>query len=212
VYDNNTRDPNGDGGGSTRDIGEALNRITNVKISTGFDYLQRVQSGMYKSRLITHEIVTKTYNVQTLTYEDEQGKHNHLNPFTLSTPGVPSKTMAFLDTQPRALENYNNFKTDKMKNWYLKNLMHMNEMHAFMMDVTVPGRSDLCVGDVVDVYFYRPTPISAKDQEEQILDKTFSGRYLVSSLCHNLNREKHEIHMTLMKDSLIIDLAKEGTE
>jgi hypothetical protein len=80
------------------------------------------------------------------------------------------------------------------------------------MDITVPGRSDLCVGDVVDVYMYRPTPFNQKDQEEQLLDKTFSGRYMIASLCHNLNREKHEIHMSIIKDSLIVDLTKEGSE
>lgn len=211
IYDNNSRDPNADGGGSVRDIGEALNRITTAKIDTGFDYMNRIQSGLYKSRLITHEIVTKTYNVQTMTYDDEYKKHNHLNKFPLSTNNLPSKTFAFLDVRPRALENFNNFKTDKMKNWHLKNIMQMAEINAFSIDLTVPGRSDLCVGDVIDVYFYRPTPINAKDQEEQILDKTFSGRYLISALCHNLNREKHEIHMTVIKDSLIVDLQNEGT-
>lgn len=212
IYDNNSRDPSGDGGGSVRDIGESLSRINSVKINTAFDYMNRIQSGMYKSRLITHEILTKTYNVQTMSYEDQFDKHNHLNKYPLSTANLPSKTFAFLDTQPRALENFSNFKTDKMKSWYLKNIMQMAEMSAYYMDITVPGRSDICVGDIVDIYMYRPTPFNQKDQEEQLLDKTFSGRYMVASLCHNLNREKHEIHMSIIKDSLIIDLTKEGSE
>lgn len=212
IYDNNSRDPSGDGGGSVRDIAETLSRINSVKINTAYDYMNRIQSGMYKSRLITHEIVTKTYNVQTMTYEDEFKKHNHLNKYPLSTVNLPSKTFAFLDTQPRALENFNNFKSDKMKTWYLKNIMQMAEMSAYYMDITVAGRSDICVGDIVDIYMYRPTPFNQKDQEEQLLDKTFSGRYMVASLCHNLNREKHEIHMSVIKDSLIIDLTKEGSE
>lgn len=212
IYDNNSRDPSGDGGGSTRDIAEALSRIQSVKINTAFDYMNRIQSGMYKSRLITHEIVTKTYNVQTMSYDDEFKKHNHLNPYPLSTLNLPSKTLAFLDTKPRALENFNNFKSDKMKTWHLKNIMQMSEINAYYMDMTVPGRSDLCVGDIVDIYMYRPTPFNQKDQEEQLLDKTFSGRYMIASLCHNLNREKHEIHMSVVKDSLIVNLQSEGSE
>jgi len=213
VYDNNTRDPSkGGGGGSQRDLGDALGRITTFEIKTAYDYLTRIQSGMYKSRLITHEIFTKTYNIQTLDYQEEFPKHNHLNPYPLSTKAIPAKTFGFLDTQPRALETFSNFKTDRMKNWYLKNTMSMAELNAFCIDITVPGRSNLCVGDVIEVVFYRPTPIGAKDTEEQIMDKTFSGRYLIGALCHNLNREKHEIHMTIYKDSLIIDLTKEGSE
>jgi hypothetical protein len=98
-----------------------------------------------------------------------------------------------------------------MKNWHLKGIMEMAEANAYSMEVTVPGRSDLCVGDVIDVYIYRNSPISQKDQEDDLIDKTYSGRYLIAALCHNLNREKHQIHMSLIKDSLIIDLSKEGT-
>lgn len=212
IYDNASRNPNGGGGSSTRSITGDLSRITTYSIDTAFDYMQRIQSGMYKSRLITHELITKTYNVQTMDYSDEFKKHNHLNPHPLSTLGLPSKSFSFLAVEPRALETYNNFKTDGMKNWYLKNIMQMNEISAFTMDLTVPGRSDLTVGDIIDVYIYRNTPMSQKDTEEQMLDKTFSGRYLIMSLCHTLNREKHDIHMTIIKDSLIIDLAKEGTK
>ena len=68
------------------------------------------------------------------------------------------------------------------------------------------------VGDVVDIFIYRNTPYMSKDTEENLIDKTFSGRYLISSLCHNLDREKHNMIMTLVKDSLIIDLTKEGTK
>jgi hypothetical protein len=212
IYDNNTRKPTSGGGGAGRTIAKDLERINSYRIDTAYDYMKRVQSGMYASRLITHELVTKTYNVQTMLYQDEFKKHNHLNPYPMSTIGLPSKTFATLDVQPRALETYNNFKTDGMKGWRLKNAMQMSEISAYSMDITVPGRSDICVGDVVEVFIYRPTPISQKDQEEDIIDKTFSGRYLITALCHSLNREKHEMHMTLVKDSLIIDLAKEGTK
>jgi hypothetical protein len=211
VYDNNSRDPSNNGG-ADRDIAQQLGNITSFTINTAYDYMTRIQSGMYKSRLITHELVTKTYNIQTLDYQEEFPKRNHLNPYPLSTKALPSKTFGFLDVQPRALENFSNFKTDRMKNWYLKNVMNMAELNAFSIDITVPGRSNLCVGDIIEVIFYRPTPIGAKDTEEQIMDKTFSGRYLIGALCHNLNREKHEMHMTIYKDSLIIDLTKEGSE
>jgi hypothetical protein len=211
IYDNTSRKPSGDGGSASRNTAADLQRITKYEIRTAYDYMNRIQSGMYKSRLITHELVTKTYNVQTLSYADNFEKHNHLNPYSMSTGNLPSKTLAFLDVQPRALETYTNFKTDKMKNWHLKGIMEMAEVNAYSMEVTVPGRSDLCVGDVIDVFIYRNSPISQKDQEEDIIDKTFSGRYLIAALCHNLNREKHLIHMSLIKDSLIIDLSKEGT-
>jgi hypothetical protein len=212
IYDNNTRDPNGAGGGSTRDIADQLQRIEKYTIKTAFDYLQRVQSGMYKSKLVTHDMITKTYQVQVMDYGKEYEKHNHLNPFPLATAGVPIRSDAFQDTRIRALEGFDNFKSDGLKSWYLRNIMQLSEANAFTMEIQVPGRSDLAVGDIIDVFIYRNTSINSKDQEEDIIDKTFSGRYLVASLCHNLAREKHTLFLTVIKDSLIIDLTKEGTK
>lgn len=212
IYDNNTRDPSGTGGGSQRDVTDELSRIDAYNIKSAFDYMERIQNGMYKSKLITHEIVTKTYNVQTKEYENEFKLHNHLNAFPPSTAGLPSKTAAFIDVKNRALENFNNFRSDDMKSWHLRNVMQMAEIHSFQMEITVPGKSNVCVGDIVDVYIYRNTPYKTTDTEEDIIDKTFSGRYLITSLCHNLNREKHNMYLTIVKDSLIIDLTKEGTK
>jgi hypothetical protein len=157
-------------------------------------------------------MVTKSYNIQIMDYQTEYEKHNHLNPYPLSTAGLPSKSTAFQTTRIRAMEGFDNYKSDGMKSWLLKNIMQSNEANAYTMEVTVPGRTDIAVGDVVDVYIYRNTPYMSKDTEENIIDKTFSGRYLISSLCHNLDREKHNMIMTLVKDSLIIDLTKEGTK
>jgi hypothetical protein len=89
--------------------------------------------------------------------------------------------------------------------------MQQSEINSFTMEISIPGRSDLAVGDIIDVYIYRTTPFRSTDTEEELIDKTFSGRYLISSLCHNLDREKHTMILTVIKDSLIIDLTKEGT-
>lgn len=212
IYDNNTRDPGTGGGGSVRDIRETLSRIDNYTIDVGYDYMTRIQNGMYKSKLIMHDMLTKNYSIQTLEYTKEYEKHNHLNPFPLSTQGLPAKTASRLETKIRSLEGFDNFKSDGLKSWYLKNNMQQSEINSFSMELTIPGRTDLRAGDIIDVYIYRTTPFRSTDTEEDIIDKTFSGRYLIHSLCHNLNREKHQIILTVVKDSLIIDLTKEGTK
>ena len=211
IYDNNTRDPGSGGGSSIRDIRETLSRIESYTIDTAYDYMSRIQNGMYKSKLIMHDMLTKAYSIQTVEYTKEFEKHNHLNPYPQSTEGLPAKTAAFLDTKIRALEGFDNFKSDGMKSWYLRYIMQQSEINSFTMEITIPGRSDLAVGDIIDVYIYRTTPFRSTDTEEELIDKTFSGRYLISSLCHNLDREKHTMILTVIKDSLIIDLTKEGT-
>ena len=38
----------------------------------------------------------------------------------------------------------------------------------------------------------------------------FSGNYIISSVNHFIDREKHQCHMELIKDSFIVDLDKGG--
>jgi hypothetical protein len=37
-------------------------------------------------------------------------------------------------------------------------------------------------------------------------DKIFSGTYLIAAINHYIDKEKHECHMELIKDSFIINL------
>ena len=57
---------------------------------------------------------------------------------------------------------------------------------------------------------YKSEPIKQQDNDDDILDNIVSGKYLVSSINHVIDREKHECHMELIKDSLTMDLNKGG--
>ena len=48
-----------------------------------------------------------------------------------------------------------------------------------------------------------PEPMGGNDTVEGQEDKLFSGYYLIGAINHNINREKHEVTMELIKDSLL---------
>jgi recombinational DNA repair protein (RecF pathway) len=49
-------------------------------------------------------------------------------------------------------------------------------------------------------------PIDSSDSVNDILDQMFSGNYLISAINHSIDREKHQCHIQLIKDSFIMDL------
>ena len=49
-------------------------------------------------------------------------------------------------------------------------------------------------------------PIRGKDTD--ITDKMFSGFYIISAINHSIDREMHECHMELIKDSLLMSVDK----
>ena len=72
------------------------------------------------------------------------------------------------------------------------------------IQITVPGRTDYTVGQKVKVRLNKIEPVSDKDTDTE--DKMFSGFYIIAAVNHYINREMHECHMELIKDSLILNL------
>ena len=76
----------------------------------------------------------------------------------------------------------------------------------FKLRIVVPGRTDYTVGQKVYVKKFKAEPIAKDDPEDKIIDNVISGNYLIGSINHVFDREKHECHMELIKDSLIVGL------
>ena len=65
---------------------------------------------------------------------------------------------------------------------------------------------DYTVGSKVYLNLNKFATISEVDNDFQ--NKIFSGNYLIASINHSIDKEKHSCVMELIKDSYIIDLEK----
>ena len=82
----------------------------------------------------------------------------------------------------------------------------MKQAEANKIEITVPGRTDYTVGQKVAVTLNKIEPVSQKDGDTDLVDKMFSGFYLVSAINHYITRERHECNMELIKDSLQMNI------
>ena len=53
-------------------------------------------------------------------------------------------------------------------------------------------------------------PVTKIENDDDVIDKMFSGNYIIGAINHYINREKHECTMELIKDSFILDLDGDG--
>jgi len=67
TYDRYTRDklPMGQ---DVRNVGEDYKRINTISIPTGFDYIDRIRSGMFASKATSYDLTKKTYRVKNIQY------------------------------------------------------------------------------------------------------------------------------------------------
>jgi len=199
-------------GGSARDINLDFRKITELTIPVSYDYMDKATSGVYGSTLLYSDLGTKEYFNQKFSLFDKWGddtKETRLNKFPVASNKLFSTFRAsmFNDTIEVGLftdyEDVSNIKNRQ------KRISRLKQAEANKIQIVVYGRTDYTVGLVVKVVKFKSAPIEKNDTEsspEKILDGLISGNYLISAINHVIDVEKHECHMTLIKDSLIVDL------
>ena len=203
VYDKYTRD-SGPNGTDARNTPEDFKRIMEISIPVGYDYMDRIRSGMLSSKVISYDITRKKYNVKTYNMFQRFDKQKHLNPYPINSDKSIFRNNSMIINYPRTYGQFNGFGDTSNYSTIQERLSLMKLAQANRLDITVMGRMDYTVGQKVSVTLNKIEPISKEDTD--VVDKMFSGYYLISAINHYIDRDKHECNMELIKESLQMDL------
>lgn len=203
VYDKYTRD-SGANGTDARNTPEDFKRIMEISIPVGYDYMDRIRSGMLSSKAISYDITRKKYNVKTYNMFQRFDKQKHLNQYPINSDKSIFRNNSMIINYPRTYGQFNGFGDTSNYSTIQERLSLMKLAQANRLDITVMGRIDYTVGQKVSVTLNKIEPISKEDTD--VVDKMFSGYYLISAINHYIDRDKHECNMELIKESLQMDL------
>jgi hypothetical protein len=203
VHDNYDRDDR-NGGGSIKNLNEDYRRIQNITIPEGFDYIERIRSGMYGSRMYTHDITSKKISSKNFDMLQTYNSKAHLNKFPAASSKVVYRYGSMVINETKYYNNFSNFGDATNTGYIQERISLMHQAESTKIEIIVPGRFDYTVGKTVTVTLNKIQPISKKDTD--VLDNVFSGNYLISAVNHFITREKHECTLELIKDSLLLNL------
>ena len=207
VYDNYMRDFTPDGR-TYRNVEKEYQRIIEISIPEAYDYMDRVRSGMYANKMTNYDMVTKKYIVKTFDMLEDFKNNVHLNEFAAASKKVIRRFNAMGFIYPKYHANFNNFGDVTNSKTIQKRMSQIQQAEATKIQIVVPGRTDYTVGKKVRVKLNKFNPIESGDTD--VTDNMFSGNYIISGINHFIDREKHQCHIELMKDSFIVDLDKGG--
>ena len=205
-----------DGGGTT-DIKNEMQIVNSFKILDQFDTLKNLRNGVYASRLITHDQLTKTYVETDFDYNNEFESIHHTES---GKDGVRTDNKSILPLHLREGSYLSNFAESTLylytdttlihndtaeppiKNILQKRLSQRLAFTSNRLEIVVPGFTGVTAGDLIT--FEMPSYTPAGDIEPLGIDPYMSGRYLVTSVRHQLNRtlKKHVMVLECMKDSV----------
>lgn len=205
IWDQYTREVSDASGSAARDIEKDYQRVLDLNTPLAYDYMDRLQSGMYGSELITYDILTKQYTHVGYTAGDPEKdkKIKRLNDNPLWTDNRPARMKSVMIYGSKYYNNFDGFDdvTNTRTVQKRKSLLAQAEGHK--VNITVFGRTDYSVGQRVYLSVPKNTQIKENDDPE---DKILSGNYLVAALCHFITRESHQCTMELIKDSYKVNL------
>ena len=205
TYDKYTRDDL-PGGGSVRNVQEDYKRIISISIPTGFDYMDRIRSGMLSSKLITYDVTKKSYTSKNYDMFKRFDQQKHLNKFPVNSSRSIFRNNALIMNEYKAFANQSGFGDVTNTRIVQERTSLMKLAEANKLEITVPGRADYTVGQKIAVVLNKIEPIASKDDDTT--DKMFSGYYIIAAINHYIDREKHECVMEVIKESSQMNMSK----
>lgn len=209
VYDAYSRDIKKDGS-SNKNLDRDYKRIQEISIPTGFDYIQRGTAGMYASKLITHDITTKRYSTKNFDMLENFPKHNHMNAYPIASKKNIARSNSFVLPYNKYYANFDQFGDVTNASTIQVRMSLLQQLESFRVQITVPGRTDYTVGRKVKLKLNKIEPVSKEENSDKTVDKMFSGVYVIAAINHYFDKEKHECNMELIKDSVEMDLDRNG--
>ena len=203
VYDKYTRDDR-PGGGSVRNPQEDYKRILEISIPVGFDYMDRIRSGMLATRQVSYDVIKKTYTAKNYNMFQRFEQQKHLNKYAPNSDRAVFRANSRIINFPKMFGNFNGFGdvTNAKSNQERISTLKLAESNK--LNITVPGRCDYTVGQKVNLNLKRIEPLSKN--EGDTTDKMFSGNYIIAAINHYVDREKHECYMEIIKESSVMDM------
>ncbi len=203
--------------GNDRQIIPEIRMMRSYQVIESGTTLDRVDSGMYASKLITHDLVRKKFCTHDFSYfpnfkqiahiedaiSDDAGKRieQDAKPFAgYSKHG--DKIEAAVRFYPKhSFMRDGDADHDESQKWLLQRMSQMKAIEQLRLRVELPGDSNRRVGDVVIVEVPRAEFIKGNPYPDD-RDPNLSGNYLITNIHHIIAIDNHRMVMELSKESL----------
>jgi hypothetical protein len=211
--------------GEKKDVIEQMKQVYGFSIDKQFDTLQNYRTGMYASRVVTHNMFNKTFSELDFNYQNEYELSHHTEhdgeggkqDNKSLAPRLNFGNDKYVSDYPEGVLHFLST-TEKMFNEYEpapqelllpRKLSYHMAFETQILSLDVPGFTGLSVGDMVA--FDAPSYEPANDTNPLDRDPFMSGRYLVKSVRHRFDfaEKKHFTKMECIKDSYMNPLPQE---
>jgi hypothetical protein len=179
--------------------------IRELSIKKNFDQLSNNNNGYLASRLINVDLYNKKYEVYDYDHAQKFANYTHLETgkvtplFDVNTARIPDSYKKLNYSHAKLHTDIDNNFDEIIKNISGNRRSNLIELGNFNMSITIPGRTDVEVGNIIQILLPDQKTFE-KNNLETAEDDLYSGYYLITALNHKVNALGHFIKMTVTKD------------
>jgi hypothetical protein len=184
---------------------EKMMTIRDLSIKKNFDQLSNNNNGYLASRLINVDLYSKDYKIYDYDHAKNFTKYTHLESgkvaplFDMNTARIPDSYSKLNYSHAKLHTDIDNNFDQIVKDISGNRRSNLIELGNYNMSVTIPGRTDIEVGNIIEIHLPNQKIFSEENVESSI-DDLYSGYYLITALNHKVNALGHFIKLTVTRD------------
>lgn len=177
--------------------------VHKLYVDETFNYINRIMDGAYGNRTLTVNPTRKSYTYNYYDFLESYDKFSRLNTQPFGTNDAPRRINSVFRVRTSPSSTIPGMPTDHADDWYKVRLTELAAMNSQFLNLDVSGRFNIYAGNTIEL----AVPVSVIPSEtksiKDVLDRTLSGRYLVTGIKHILTRERHTMSLQVSKDSIV---------
>ena len=186
---------------------QRMHIIDAMYVDESFDYIRNIQTGAFGTRSLIVNPMTKTYVYGYYDVIEAFQKHARLNEEPFSSIDSPRRLNSFMQSRIAPTSAFSTMQSENTVDWFSSLPTETASIESQKIQIDVTGKFNIYAGNVVELFVYSEET-GEGDNMYSALDSVYSGRYLVMSINHHIDRERHSMSLQLNKDSLIKYSAK----
>lgn len=194
---------------------DEVTRVESISLPKVLDLLDGQDSGYFGSVIRGYDMFTKKMS------EDIFDNRINMKDFAKTGEGNPIPgdvfhnpfTVQRFESYNSALYNDYGLTREDQALKTLGRTAYLNSFNQFKFQITIPGRTDIEVGNLISLlYPSAKSKLGEETEIDDVLDPLLSGVYFISAIHHVVNPERHYMVCEIIKNGLNKSLGERETE
>ncbi len=186
-------------GVTERDPNKDVQIVQNVRVDTVYDFIDVYSTCGLKSRMTSYDLLKKTISTKTVSARDGSRINDH--------PLFSKELIDSVDPLSMYIpKHYDVTDTGNVTNskFVQSRLSDMRIINSSKIEIDVFGRTDYTVGKVIYYASNKKTSLNVQDDPDNVIDKLYSGYYLITAISHSFTRKQHLCTIELSKEGSMV--------